>query len=354
MDIERARTLRPVAPPRVIEDTYTEDQHGRLLALVRREGPWPLIVAHHFESAEELVATTSGAMPDGVEPTLDLFLSPVFRGFLSSEKVCRYPEIQDCFYNARFLDLARNYWGATYAEPDSMLFNIQGPCTGGGSPHLDATRFRGITLDNTPVWLMNTMAKSGLFKRWQARKSQIIAWYYKGRVGGGFVYWPDGPHEAPQKLSAPMWGRGAVVENEMMFHTAESCGPAALRKPEGLAFHSLMGPDPAVEGGWQITTADEVIQRIPESEFRFLVHWGANLYMDLDELKKTADHTDDLTHEMVFDLFLDDLKARGVPFDPPSDPLKDTRFIMLLNDVYGIERPLVIPPEPEDEAAEAA
>ena len=167
MEIDQAKILRPVAPPQIIEDAYTDDQHARLLDLVRRNGPWPLIVAHHFQSAEELVATTSGSIPEGVEVSLDMFLSPVFRGFLSYHGVCLYPEIEDCFHNPRFLDLVRSYWGAKYAEPEGMLFNIQGPCAGGGSPHLDATRFRGITLDNTPVWLMNTMAKSGLFKRWQ-------------------------------------------------------------------------------------------------------------------------------------------------------------------------------------------
>ena len=43
-----------------------------------------------------------------------------------------------------------------------------------------------------PIWLMNTMVKTGLFKKWQAKKTQVICWYYKGKVGGGFTYWPDG------------------------------------------------------------------------------------------------------------------------------------------------------------------
>jgi hypothetical protein len=351
MDVERAQNLRPVSEPRVIDEAYTNDQHARLLDVVRRNGPWKLIIAHHFHSAEELIATTSGSVPEGVTPTLDMFLSPVFRGFLSYDGVCTYPEIQDCFYNTRFLDLVRDYWKAEYAEPDSMLFNIQGPCSGGGSPHLDATRFRGITLENTPVWLMNTMSKSGLFKRWQARKAQVIAWYYRGRIGGGFHYWPDGPHEPPQHIEAPMWGRAAVVENEMMFHSAEACGPASERMPAGLTFHSLMGPDPDSEGGWRITTDGDVIQRISEEEFRFLVHWGANLYLDFDELKKTHDHTDDLTHERIFEVFVDDLRARGAGFEVPSSPLTDTDFINVLNDVYGMDRPLHLPPDPEQVAA---
>lgn len=351
MDIERARTFRPVAAPRLIEKAYSEDQHQRLLDVVRRNGPWPLILSQTFKSPEELAATTSGSLPDGVVPTFDMFLSPVFRGRYTYDRVCLYPEVQDCFYNARFLDLVREYWGAKYAEPDSLMFNIQGPTEGGGAPHVDATRFRGIKLENTPVWLMNIMSKCGLFKRWQARKAQVIAWYYRGRIGGGFVYWPDGPHEQPKVLPAPMWGRAAIVENEMMFHTAEACGPRSERKPAGLSIDSRMGPDPTLEGGWQITTDGAVVQRIPESEFRFLVHWGANLYMDLDELKATHDHTDDLTHERVFDLLMADIGRRGIPYSVPSDPLTDKDFIRLLNRVYGIERPLYMPPDPEERVA---
>ena len=70
MDIERARIFRPVAEPRIIENAYTEDQHRRLLDVVRRNGPWTLILAQHFKSAEELIATTAGMVPEGVTPTL--------------------------------------------------------------------------------------------------------------------------------------------------------------------------------------------------------------------------------------------------------------------------------------------
>jgi hypothetical protein len=351
MDLERARTLRPVAEPRIFENAYTPDQHRRLLDVVRTSGPWKLIIAHHFRSAEELVATTSGMLPEGVQPSLDAFLTPVFRGFFSVGQVCLYPEIDDCFYNPAFLARVRDYWNAKYAEPDGMLFNIQGPCGAGGSPHVDATRFRGITLENTPVWLMNIMVKTGLFRAWQARKAQVIAWYYRGRIGGGFHYWPDGPHEPPKHIAAPMWGRAVVVENEMMFHSAEACGPASQRMPAGLAFDSLMEPDPERDGAWRIRTGDRVVQRVPEEEFRFLVHWGANLYLDFAELKRALDHTDDLTHERVFEILLADLRRRGVEFRVPSDPLTDRDFIAVVNSVYGIERPLHMPAQPTEELA---
>ena len=40
---QMAEVLRPVAPPRVLEGVYTDDQHERLLGIVKRHGPWPTI-----------------------------------------------------------------------------------------------------------------------------------------------------------------------------------------------------------------------------------------------------------------------------------------------------------------------
>jgi hypothetical protein len=346
-----ASVFRPVAEPQIIEGSYSDDQHDRMLDVVRRNGPWSLILAQHFKSPEEVVATTSGVMPEGFKPTWDMFLSPVFRGYLAQGHTCMYPEIEDCFYNAKFLDLVRGYWKAEYARPENMLFNIQGPCRGSDTPHVDATRFRGISYQTTPVWLMNMMVKSNLFKRWQAKKAQVIAWYYKGRVGGGFNYWPDGPQAAPKQIKGPMWGRAVVVENEMMYHTAEACGPTALRHPEGLAINSLMSADPQSADGWQITTDDRQIQRVSADEFRFLIHWGADIFMDFEELKTTLDHKDDIGHEQVFDMLIADLRKRGLTFEVPTDPMTDQAFITLLTRTYDPGKPAMFPPEPEESLA---
>jgi hypothetical protein len=348
-----ASIFRPVADPQILEGAYTDDQHRRMFDLVRRKGPWSLILAHHFKSPEEVIATTSGMAPKGVKPTWDMFLSPVFRGHLAQGHTCLHPEIEDCFYNPKFLDLVRGYWKAEYARPESMLFNLQGPAAAGGAPHVDATRFRGVSPQNTPVWLMNMMVKSGLFKRWQAKKAQVIAWYYKGRVGGGFTYWPDGPQAEPKQIHAPMWGRAVVVENEMMYHTAEACGPSSMRRPDGLAINSLISADPETADGWRITTEDQVIQRLPAEEMRFLVHWGADIFMDYQELKDTLDHKDDIAHEQIFDMFIKDLRARGETFEVPTDPLTNTGFIQLLTRVYDPGMPTIFPPEPVEETLAA-
>jgi hypothetical protein len=353
MDRQLAARFRPVAPPRVIEDAYDEDQHRRLLGVVCEHGPWPLILAHHFKTPEEVIATTSGSLPEGFVPTWDMVLSPVFRGYLARRGVCFYREIEDCYLSSKFLDLVRGYWGAKYAEPETFLFNIQGPCSAGGPPHLDGTVFRGMTMENTPLWLLNTMTKSGLFTRWQAKKGQVIAWYYRGRIGGGFNYWPDGMFATPKRIEAPMWGRAVVVENEMMFHGAEACGPPALRRPAGLDIESRFGVDPEREGGWRITSGDRVIQRIPAEEMRFLVHWGAQLFMDDEELRVSLDHTDDITRDRALEMLIADLRKRGATFAEPSDPMNDRGFVRLVAQAYDVGFPTVMPPEPMGESVAA-
>ncbi len=82
---ELARILRPVAQPRILEGVYTDDQHGRMLDVIKANGPWPTITAHHFDTAEELIATSTGVVPEGLNLTLDDLATAHFRGFLGAE-----------------------------------------------------------------------------------------------------------------------------------------------------------------------------------------------------------------------------------------------------------------------------
>ncbi|MCB1853609.1 MAG: hypothetical protein KDI05_01945 [Halieaceae bacterium] len=346
---ELSENFRPVAPPQIIEGAYSEDQHQRLLGVVREHGPWQLILAENFSTPEEVIATTSGALPEGVQLTWDMVMYPVFRGYLARAGVCYYPELEDCYYNSRFLSLVRDYWGCQYAEPETFLFNIQGATSIGGHPHLDGTVFRGMTMENTPLWLLMTMAKSCLFRRWQAKKGQVIAWYYQGKIGGGFNCWPDGPSGEPLQINAPMWGRAVVVENEMMFHHGQASGPVARRHPTGMDITSTFGADPEDPTGWQIKTFGKVNQKIPAEEMRFLVHWGARLFRDFDELKKTLDHTDDIDAETALNILIADMRERGIVFEEPGDPMNDRDFIRLVGQVYDIGGPTNIPPDAVDE-----
>jgi hypothetical protein len=333
---EMARVLTPVAPPQVLEGVYSDDQYARIVSLLKSRGPWPTITAHHFETVEELVATTSGPMrgDEAAKLTLDDIATGHFRGYLGKGSTCFYPELEDCFYSSKFLDLVRGYWGAKLAKPTHMLFNLCGPHHSGLSPHIDAVQFRGIRLENSPVWLQNVMGKSGLFQDHLVKMGQVITWWYLGE-NGTFTYWPDGPFQEPQVLRHPLWNKGVVVQNELMFHRGDPVGRPEERDIPGLKHRSMLGYEPDRDD-WAITTDGEVIRRYRPEEMRLLVHWSAELYADEDEAEKAFDHSDDLTTDIVFERLLADLRSRGVEIGEPTDPMHDSDFIRALIATYTI------------------
>ena len=326
--------LRPASPPRVLEGLYTDEQLERIVDVVKGNGPWPTITAHHFDTVEELVATSSGVVPEGLDLTLDDIATAHFRGFFAESSVAYYPELEDLFYNSRFLELARDYWGAQYARPTLMLFNLCGPHRSGLNAHLDAVTFRGIRIESSPVWLQNVMGKSGLFTDHLVKMAQVITWWYRGD-NGTFTYWPDGPLAPPQRLEHPLWNKSVVVQNELMFHRGDPVGRPEERDVPGLKHRSLIGYDAGADE-WAVTTDGEVIRRYRPEEMRLLVHWSAQVYSDMDEVKRSMDHSDDLTHDVVFERLLADMRSKGVDVAEPSDPLHDTAFIRALISTYTI------------------
>jgi hypothetical protein len=336
--------LRPAAPPREIEDVYTDDQRERLLDVVRTAGPWRLIIAQHFASADELIATMSGLFPEGFTPTLDLFLTPTFRGYLANYGAVLYPQLHDCFYNARFLELAKDYWGAEYAKPQLMLFNINGPCANRDPGHLDSPSFRGVRHENAPTWLTSVMGKSGLFADYLIKMTQVITWFSLDTTSG-FTYWPEGPLRAPRRVLPPVYNRGVVVQNEMMVHRGEANGPLSQQIPSGLSFDTVFTGDHDDPDSWLLKNGDEVIARHHTDDLRFLVHWSAEVFSDFDELRKNMDGTDDLTIDKAIDIMVDDITSRGVHLDIPSEPLHDPAFIGALNAAYDLGGPTAYPDE---------
>ena len=130
-------------------------------------------------------------------------------------------------------------------------------------------------------------------------------------------------------LEHPLWNKGVVVQNELMFHRGDPVGRPDERDIPGLKHRSLLGYD-ADRDDWAITTDGEVIRRYRPDEMRLLVHWSAELYADRDEAEKAMDHSDDLTLDEVFERLLADMRAKGVEVAEPSDPLHDTDFIRAL------------------------
>jgi hypothetical protein len=305
--------------------------------LIRRHGPWDTILKHHFASIEELIATTSGGAAVDPRASLDYFLTPTFRGFFATGGVCLHPEAEPIFYDRRFMAWAREYLRAKYCQPSKLLFNVNGPTWNKDPGHLDSPRFRGMGLADTPTWLLSVMGKSGLFQQWAIKMVEVIVWFQQDGDGGGFTYWPDGPLATPQRLQPPLWNRGVVTQNTLMYHRGESNGPVAERdNPPGLTLDSTFAGDPDDSDGWHIRTGAAVIARLATDQLRLLVHWDAELYDDLADLKRHVDHLDDLTPDQAFEIFVGDLRAKRIPFEMPSDPMRDPRFISLLASTYDV------------------
>lgn len=339
---ELSRVLRPIAPPRELENVYSQDQLERILQVVRSSGPHRLIIAQHFASAEELIATMTGSMPEGVAPSLETFLTPTFRGFLANYGTSLFPEINDCFYNHRFIDLAKSYWNAAYAKPQMMLFNVNGPCGNLDPGHLDSPSFRGVRYENSPTWLCSVMGKSGLFQDYLIKMAQVITWWSHDPESG-FTFWPDGPRAAPRRLVPPIYNRGVLVQNEMMVHRGEANGPLDKRRPTGLDFSSVFGGDPESPDDWVVRTGDETIARYHTDELRFLVHWSAEVFEDFAELKMNMEHSADIGLDQVFDTLINDARSKGAQIETPTDPLHDQGFIRAINAVYDIGTPSTYP-----------
>jgi hypothetical protein len=265
-------------------------------------------MAQHFDSVEELMATSNGGGVDKSGLTLDDLATANFRGTFGKGSTCLYPQLEDCYYSSKFLQLARDYWDAQYSRPTLMLFNLCGPHHSSLNAHLDAVTFRGIRIENAPVWLQNVMGRSGLFTEYMVKMAQV---------------------------EHPLWNKGVVVQNEMMFHRGDPAGRPDERDITGLKNRSLLQYD-AGAGDWIITTDGEVIRRYQPQQMRLLVHWSAEVYSDAEELEMNLDRSRDLTFDVVFERLLADLKARGVHVTEPSDPLHDRDFIRALTANYSI------------------
>ncbi len=334
--------LRPAAPPREIDKPFTEEQKRRLLDIVHDKGEWKLILAQHFPNVEALLATFAGGFPEGFTPTLDMFITPTFRGFLANYSTVLYPELHDVFYNEAFLGHAKSYWNADYAKPQMMLFNINGPCANSDPGHLDTPSFRGVRYENSPTWLCSVMGRSGLFGDYLIKMAQVITWF-SNDPHSGFTYWPKGPLARPERVKSPIYNRAVVVQNEMLVHRGEANGPVERRRPEGLAFDSVFTGIPGDRDGWLVKTGDRVIERYHTDELRFLVHWSAEVFSDFGELKRNMDGSDDLTHEQAIMMLIDDVRSRGFPIEMPTDPLNDPVFIRAINAAYDFGGPAEYP-----------
>jgi hypothetical protein len=120
-----------------------------------------------------------------------------------------------------------------------------------------------------------------------------------------------------------------------MFHRGDSVGRPDERVIEGLKHRSRMSYD-TVGDRWEITTDGAPIRTYEPAQIRFLAHWNAEVYADMNDVRKVMDHTDDLTHQMVVDRLLTDMRSKNITAKEPNDPLHDLDWIQALTRTYTI------------------
>ncbi|CAM5642876.1 hypothetical protein GCM10010261_20910 [Streptomyces pilosus] len=337
--------ITPVRHPRVIQDFYRPEEVEALFGVVRRHAPWQTILSHHFTSTDEYLAVSGATGTDSGSVKLSDFIAPTFRGYLAEEGVVLYPELHDIYLSKRLLDPIRAMHGATYGLASHMLFNIGVPSHSFDAGHFDSGTWLGCSIVNTPVWLLSVMAKSGLFDKWVIKTGQMITYFYDSDIDGGFTYWPDGPDRSPQRFAAPFHNTCVLSDNSLMYHRRESSGPAHLRDHPRIRLESRLHHE---EGDWVIRNGEEEIGRFGDKDMRSLFHYTALVFDDLPDVRRYLDHTDDLSHDKVFGILMQDLKHKGASFREPEDPMTDTDFIAVLDktyamapDTYPTEAPLV-------------
>lgn len=339
---KRAAELIPFAPPRVRHDVFSPEQVEALFAAVHRGPANGLLVRQLFKSAEEIVAATSGTMPEGL--TLDDFLAPMFHGYLAKNSACLDPLIESAFYNPKLMGWARDYFQAGIVMPRQLHFNYGPPQPSADPGHFDSSSYRGMDSTNTPIWLLSVMTNSRLFRDFKIQLAAVVTWFWRSSDHGGFTYWPDGGHQPPKRVPAPFWNTAVVAENESMYHRGETSGtPADWGKAKGLTFDSVIEGDPAGADRWQVRNGETVIARLRTEEIRWLFHWTAECYPDYETFRVRADHLDDLTPQRVADIFMRDLRERGVAFAEPADVFTDEAFKAVLLRHYSIGSPKSYP-----------
>jgi hypothetical protein len=90
------------------------------------------------------------------------------------------------------------------------------------------------------------------------------------------------------------------------------------------------------DGGdaWAIRQAGETRAQMRFEALRISVSWKAYVYRDAEQRRRHQEGAGGLDLDAVVDRFGSDLRARGIAFKPPADPLHDEAFVELLTRAY--------------------
>ncbi len=225
-------------------------------------------------------------------------------------------------HNRRFLEAARTAFGTALVYPEFVAVNINGPMPACRT-HVDNPSFYGATRVNYPLPFLRVMGGSALFEAWRVVRASTLSWFYEG-VGGNFDYWPGGI-DGPMSSEQPPFGNVALcADTDRIYHRIGPIGDGREELPQ---MTDLAKIQPDGDGNWTILENGEVRATYPRHAIRFSVLWKA-------EVRNGESRPENLTLDRVMEIFIADLRHRGINFQVPSDPLSDTAWILLLQRVY--------------------
>ncbi len=307
------RPAEIIAKPVLVDPAF--DDPDAVVGLVKSGGPYGLLYS------AEGYARAGGA-------------EPWFRGsrgqWVKGPKDWRNPAAEPFFNNPRFIAAAKESFDAEVVRPESMKLNLNAPMAA-GVQHRDVCRFRGATHADFAHWVPVAMHHSELFAAWSVPVASALTWFYRG-AGGGFEYWSDGPGRPSGRVDMPAWNVALVCDNEYMFHRACAVGPQASWIKVG----AMSGHEELHWAGdtWEMREFGAVRRRFGADEVRISILWKAYAFKDAAAAAVFDAHTDDLTAEIIVDVFADDLRARGIAFNLPLNPLEDRGFRDMLLATY--------------------
>ena len=234
-------------------------------------------------------------------------------------------------HNKKFLETARTVFGTSDVHPEFVAVNINGPMPACNT-HVDNPSFYGATRVDYPLPFLRVMGFSALFDQWRVVQASAISWFYEG-AGGSFDYWPDGL-DGPMLSEQPPFGNVALIsDNDQLYHRIGPIGNGNEEMPR-LSASAKIQPDG--DGNWTILENGEVHATYPGHAIRLSVLWKA-------EVRDRESRPGNLTLDRTMEIFIADLRRRGIDFHVPSDPLADTAWILMLQRAYV--SPTLLPPD---------
>jgi hypothetical protein len=298
-----------IARPKVLSKAFNDP--NAVVDLLRRGVPYKTQEASHRHV--------------GVERT-----SGWFRNFWALGGKVLLDEAAPLFENEIFIQAAKQSFQAESVRPVAMMTNFNLPMAG-LPPHLDLPFFRGAMNREVPAWMLAPMGYSGLFHDWAVPVASAVTWFYEGD-GGEFEYWPDGLKAPSKTMTAPFYNRAVLADNEYMYHRVGSLGKEADWVPQdGVPYGALLYLE---DDRWIVRDDERDLHVYPWGSVRLSVLWKAYCFRTPQEESLFDGRSNDLTPDMVTEIFADDLAEKGVRFAIPKDIFKDVEWKEVLEAAY--------------------